>query len=368
MARKISDSTDDQKPISFKVSSKLYRSLVAIKDKLAGEGSKERSMSDVIREVIENSPEIRDGRLSFVSDPAATLQRIQQDISSKRTLNYHQWLFLADMGHQAYMYSRRKVVDRVLLIDNLKALRDVVAAYIKLAKPAADDWLHQERYFLGNLGQGSAPSLAKGVEMLIGKIEENGSGPGGAEFYTRCLVGFLSQEGQRISDELLAKALNPYLQSLFVVAVKGYWYRNDNKPLPLPEPSDAYLEQLNLPVPPRALYDKAVQLSVIDRSEDLSWLLLVNDHRLALSGLYPDLQDLMAVMLDGAAEGDMYALLKSSPMIPEERYDLYWKDSRVRLFIQIPTYKAIVALLRRVRSDPKMVEYFDLYAQRYGRI
>ena len=232
-------SSDKNKLFTFRPGEKILEMLDQAKVALGL-----KSSTDVAREAIERGLERlmdenvtqrdRQDYVDLEKDPRRTLLSLAQKAQAGDALSRPEWHFLASAVNQAYAtaFHRIEVIDRDLLVANLQAFASVIALrnqqYPELASGERDG------YYFGNMGfsfvdrDKTKNDLQAHVAAVIAGLPKQPS-VGSGSFPSRNLDVALRDERPLEIGKLNA-TLRPYLHALLLVALRGYWYKNE-KPI-----------------------------------------------------------------------------------------------------------------------------------------
>lgn len=132
--------------------------------------------------------------------------------------------FLAQRAHQSYQLADTGIVNRNLLLSNLKAFDAVRRLRIECISqgmlPLEYEAQGLDRYYHGNLGNSNNESLNDTVAKCIAELSEFPY-RSHAEFYSRCLEVALRDEPVLPLDRLNI-ILSPYIKDLILVALRSF--------------------------------------------------------------------------------------------------------------------------------------------------
>jgi len=155
-------------------------------------------------------------------DEGFHLMKVLQKISTRTPLTRSEWMLLATGAHDAYMRTRRSRANVGLYLDVLSATLALVHHIPELGT--------REEYLIGNLPAGRDGKFRGGVASAI---SEEISRLRGEPFVatTRCEFGcrnlqVLLRDEQLDNMERLSQDLWPYIEGLFCLAARGYYYKN----------------------------------------------------------------------------------------------------------------------------------------------
>lgn len=231
--------TDKSKLFSFRPGEQLLDKFEKVKLALG------LSSSDVAREALDYGLETLLQRqqqeidirefTELEREPKKTLLSLLKKESTGLGLTRAEWKFLAFYVNKTYDYLSHTIefIDRDLLIANLLAF----AAVIKLrdSQYPSDDVKKDDAYYLGNMGfsyvncKETGADIQTHVTAVVAGLPEHPN-TGLAVFATRNLDAALRDEPPLDIRQLNA-ALRPYLKSLLLVAIRGYWHRSEYVPV-----------------------------------------------------------------------------------------------------------------------------------------
>jgi hypothetical protein len=225
---------DKNKLFSFRAGEKLLEKLDQVKTSLG------LSPSDTAREAMEEG---LDRLLQKKTREQDRLELSNLERNRKEGLIYllrkekegielsrAEWSFLAQLANECYdaHYHSIQIIDRELLIANMLAFAEVIklrnSQYPQLEKSDED------RYYFGNMGfswvdrEERANDLITHVRLAIKGLPEIPS-IGTAVFTSRNFDVALRDE-PTLDIRRLNTLLRPYLKSLLLISLRGYWDKN----------------------------------------------------------------------------------------------------------------------------------------------
>lgn len=292
---------------------------------------------------------------------------LRRKLDQGGVLDFVEYLFLAERAHTAYLLAPGSVWhDATPVCDNLKAFAAVLANM---------DHRHRrdlyEGYFLGNLSCGSQDSLDAAVAKTLARYE--------SESWTSCNPEMLSRNLEVVLHQIytvddpadhlrIAGALAPYGESLFVLAVRGWWRRQHTA---YARVTDDVASPDN--DRPGASWwarswrerDCFLNLSVHRGQETASWGITLDSDRNAiiLTLAHPDFEDLRACLENHGHDsrqtvfwrpnqsGDCRILETMSPAKKEEKPYIL-TISNIQIFLEPNQIESLRALVRQYRTDP----------------
>lgn len=201
----------NQRTVSFRLNSRNSTIFESIKSKFFAD----KKDGEIVQQVIQD-PYFWSKIAVNDFDEAIALKRIKQKIVVDYPLDRGEWLTLARLAHCAYSLTKRNQLSCRLYSDHQRA---TLALAQRLTM--GDD----EGYFKGNLSFNARKlSLSDALKAEIAFAEkEYFIDPGRAEMAARNLLAML-RDHDKIANNELDHSLRPYINSLFILAARGYSY------------------------------------------------------------------------------------------------------------------------------------------------
>lgn len=286
------------------------------------------------------------------------------------TLSCAEWLFLAEAVHNAYRASgnHRDRVARDLLADNFRAFKAVIGLQKRQYGEGRDD--QHDRYYMGNFG-----SYGEDIEAC-------------AEAAIAALPAFpssvIAQEGslnlyqvlvdQPVDVTTLHTHLAPYLETLLLVALRGYFVANETSlfdDLARPHGSTQLFYQ-RLP----HFKNNHFEFTPFGFKRDLMARLHLNDFCCTLDlSSYVKVTEFVHLVWAAAQSDDEMGSVRIEPFRitwqardHNEPRTYILNDERVQLTFSADKMRAFSDLLTEAVSDPDLRVHMERLAFVYGRI
>ena len=350
--------------LQVRVTKKLAAKIERLREYHARSGGRIPTPSELVGEALESASLLSDPPVGWVDDPAEALATARRIGRSEGVGSRNLWVYLSHLISEAYRDTQRRYVSAHVLVDVLLSFKAVYEDYrttrYTSVKTGAIDRLIQR-----NFGGPYNASVEIIVDELVVRLSTRRVESRTAALYSHNLHILLRDLAVSQADSTLTDKMRPHLPSLILVATKGLWYSNGQKPLPLSTSRQHYVQTLRAPRDALRRVQGGVTLTLNDQHEDLPWSLDLHNGRVTLSGTYPEWQDLTALFIDAAESGDFREItVGANP----DGVRLWNKGHDNSVFLSPDDFHAVGTMLRQVLDDARLAHVFTILDQRFGQI
>lgn len=209
--------------LNFRIDSMVKENLSLLKDKLFPN----ENISDVARRYLKKGIESEQAGFMGETLPSDIIV-ISRKIDLAQPLTYIEISDLCSWAHTAYLvydHNAPSLPRKKLIIDNLKAFKDVFAI-AKIDQNTRDYYKTSLRYD----SKDNSDDIGNLVDSSISRIEKAHSTKINIQWFeseARNLTGLINNEGEAINIQLLNNALRPYLTNLLKLA--KYYMRKERQ-------------------------------------------------------------------------------------------------------------------------------------------
>lgn len=287
-----------QQTLSIRITDTLRDFLERSRQVLSVGRGESVSTSDVAKILLESAKDDRlDSRLEvaeLLQCPTESLSAIRTKWERKQPLSRAEWILIGQ-----YIQIATEEVSEDPTMPGSAAFITLLEALLAIRRLRSDRGAGLDRYYLGNLGVPDGPALSERqfdpdlLPQVIAKLIESlrqSPPPRKPAFAGRNF--FVALRDEVIEDMIaLNRALDPFVEGLYRLAVRGHWIREKRPVRRVREPQHFYSE---LAAVRGEGFDVA---AAIDAEGEVSIRLLMDQKDIVFPiGIYPEIREFAAMM------------------------------------------------------------------------